>query len=103
MLSEAQRKQRATIGAYELHAQGKTTTVAARAASLGRFLDAQPTDIPEAERERRAASARKPFYARMAFASSKARSRAGKKIAAAPTPAAIEEVRSASSATSATS
>jgi hypothetical protein len=48
----------------------------ARAAFDARFYAGIPEDLPAAERDRRAASARKAYFARLALASVKARRRA---------------------------
>ncbi len=55
-MSPSDRSLRARIGAYSLHAQGKTTTTAARKAFLGKFdVEVDPDGVlPENERLRRA-------------------------------------------------
>jgi hypothetical protein len=68
---------RGRIGAYSLHARSdpRETTRNARATFLATFLDAVDPDLrlPEEERLRRAESARKAHFARMALASARAR------------------------------
>lgn len=70
---------RGRIGAYALHAHHdpRQTTAKARATFLARFLDEVDPDgtLPEAERLRRAASARKAYFARLALKSARARAR----------------------------
>lgn len=69
------RSARARLGALALHAQGKTTTEAARAAFKSKFLsEVDPSGIlSEAERERRAQFAQKAHYVRLALRSAEAR------------------------------
>jgi hypothetical protein len=72
---------RGRIGAYVQHSRHdpRETTRAARSAFLARFecqVDPQGL-LPEPERRRRAESARKAHFARMAFLSARARRRAG--------------------------
>lgn len=68
---------RGRIGAYRLHAthDPRETTAAARAAFLGRFLAEIDPDLPEPERLRRAASARKAYFAQLAYRSAVARAK----------------------------
>jgi len=76
-LTPEQRSLRARIGAFALHAQGGTSTRAGTAAFLSRFereVDPDGTLAPE-ERARRATLARKAYFARLALASSRARSK----------------------------
>ena len=79
MLTSQQRVLRARIAAHALHASHdpRQSTANARAAFLDRFLEeVDPNrELQEAERQRRAAHARSAYFARLAFASSKARSR----------------------------
>jgi hypothetical protein len=67
------------MGAYALHARydPRQTTAAARDAFLRRFLDeVDPGRIlPESERLRRAAAARKAYFTRLAYLSSRRRRR----------------------------
>lgn len=74
-LTPAERSLRGRIGAYRLHAlhDPKQTTAKARSAFLARFLDEQPTDLPEPERIRRATAARRSHMAALAYRSARAR------------------------------
>ena len=72
-MTPRQRKLRAQIGAYALHAMGKTSTTAARAAFLGKFaaqVDPDGTLSPE-ERAHRAEAAKKLYFARLRLKASK--------------------------------
>ena len=92
---------RGRIGAYALHAKRdpRETTAPARAAFLERFEREVDPDrvLPEAERLRRAESARKAHFARLALLSARARAKkAARKngnAAVDQTAAAGEEVR----------
>lgn len=91
---------RGRIGAYALHARRdpRETTMPARAAFLNKFEDQVDPDrvLPEAERLRRAESARKAHFARLALASARARAKKARKngnAAVDQTAAANEEVR----------
>lgn len=66
-----------------LHAAGKTSTEAGRAAFNQRFLDQVDPDglLPEDERQRRAGHARKAYYTALALKSSVARSKAKQLLA----------------------
>jgi hypothetical protein len=68
---------RGRIGAFSLHAAGKTTTVAARAAFMAKFEQQVDPDglLDPDERARRAAFARRKYFAQLALASAKARRR----------------------------
>lgn len=80
-LTPEQRSLRARAGAYALHAQGGTSTRAATAAFLSRFdreVDPAGT-LPPDERARRAKFARKAYFAKLALASSRARSHGNRK------------------------
>ena len=70
---------RARLAAHCLHAQRdpKQTTAKARRAFLDSFLEKVDPDrlLPVAERQRRAESARKAHFVRLALASAKARRR----------------------------
>jgi hypothetical protein len=88
MLTAGERKQRAKIGAYAMHAQGKTNTGPARAAGEQRFITLAAAEaaergeqISEQELRRRALALRKLFFARIAFQSIKARKANGKRLA----------------------
>jgi hypothetical protein len=76
-LTPAQRTLRARLGAFSLHAQGKTNTSAARAAYDRRWdREVDPDGVlPPEERARRAELARKAHYTRMALQSAKSRAR----------------------------
>ncbi len=78
-LSPAERSLRGRMGAYALHARydPRQTTAAARDAFLRRFLDEVDPDrvLPEPERLRRAAAARKAYFTRLAYLSSRRRRR----------------------------
>jgi hypothetical protein len=67
------------MGAYALHARydPRQTTRAARDAFLRRFVDEVDPDrvLPEAERLRRAAAARKAYFIRLAYLASRRRRR----------------------------
>ena len=71
---------RGRIGAYTLHAthDPRQTTQKAREAFLARFEREVDPDgvLPVEERRRRAAMARKAYFARLALASARARRRA---------------------------
>jgi hypothetical protein len=73
-LTPAERSLRGRMGAYVGHARydPRQTTAPARAAFLKRFLDEVDPDriLPEPERLRRAASARKAYFTRLAFLAS---------------------------------
>jgi hypothetical protein len=77
LLSPTERRIRARLGAFALHAQRDPheTTAAGRAAFLQKFLDeVDPNrELPETERLRRAESARKAYMAKLALASARAR------------------------------
>lgn len=75
MLTPTERSLRARIAAHELHAAGKTNTEPGRVAFLARFEREVDPDgvLPEPERHRRAAHARKAYFARLSLASAKAR------------------------------
>jgi hypothetical protein len=74
-MTPAERRLRGQIGAHVLHATGKTTTTAARAAFNARFYEGIPGDLPQAERDRRAAHARAAHFKRLALASARKRAR----------------------------
>ena len=76
-LTPEQHTLRGRMGAYKKWAQNDPVegTAAARAAMDAKFYEGIPDDLPEAERERRAASARKAYFTRLAFLSAKARSK----------------------------
>ena len=76
-LTPAERSLRGRMGAYVVHARydPRQTTAPARAAFLKRFLDEVDPDrvLPEPERLRRAAAARKAYFTRLAFLASRRR------------------------------
>lgn len=76
-LTPAERTLRARMGAYVMHARydPRQTTAPARAAFMKRFVDEVDPDrvLPEPERLRRAASARKAYFTRLAFLASRRR------------------------------
>lgn len=74
-MTPSERSLRGRIGAYALHASGGTNTGPARAAFEARWYDGIPEDLPQAERDRRARAARSLYFARLALASAKARTR----------------------------
>ena len=77
MLTPQERTLRAKIGAFSLHAEGKTNTLPARTAFLSRFetqVDPQNT-LPIAERQRRAECARHAYFLKLALKSAQARRR----------------------------
>ena len=76
-MTPAERALRARMAAYSLHAKrdARQTTAPARAAFLDRFdrmVDPEGT-LPEAERQRRAAAARKAYFTGLALRSAQAR------------------------------
>jgi len=72
-LTPDERSLRARIGAYAQHARHdpRETTRKARAAFLAGFLNAQPADLPETERLRRAEAALRAHMARLAYRSAR--------------------------------
>ena len=80
MLSPEQRKARARIAGLTCHARGRTNTVPATAAAEARFARevleeaaAAGESLTDADIARRAAAKRKLFFARLSYASAKAR------------------------------
>ncbi len=76
-MTPEERTLRARMAAYTLHAKrdARETTAAARAAFLDRFdrmVDPEGT-LPAAERQRRAAAARKAYFTGLALRSAQAR------------------------------
>lgn len=69
---------RARLGGLTTSALGHTDTGPARRAFLDRFYAGVPEDLPAAERDRRAAAARRLHFARLALKSSRARSKKGR-------------------------
>ena len=74
-MTPQQRALAARLGAFRLHAAGKTNTQPARAAFEARFYVGIPEDLPAAERDRRAGFARQAHFTELALKSSMARSR----------------------------
>lgn len=74
-MNEQQRKLRARMGGLATRASGNLNTSAGRAAFDARFYRGIPEDLPVAERDARATAARKLHFARLALASSRARSK----------------------------
>jgi hypothetical protein len=76
-LTPGERRLRARIGAYAMHARNdaRETTANGRAAFLARFERLADPDerLPPAERKRRAEQLRSAYFARLALASAKAR------------------------------
>ena len=81
-MNASERTLRGRLGAYSLHAMydPRETTKAARAAFLIRFfVDVDPEGLlPPEERQRRAESARKAYFTRLALRSAQARARSRK-------------------------
>lgn len=76
-LTPEQARLRARMGGLALVVSGKTNTAPAREKFNARFYEGIPEDLPEAERDRRAAAARKLYFTGLAMKS--ARARAAKK------------------------
>jgi hypothetical protein len=78
-LTPSERSQRARLAAHVLHSRydSKELTRAARDKFEQRFLDEVDPDreLPEKERLRRARSARKAYFTRLAYKSAQARRR----------------------------
>ena len=74
-MTPAERTLRGKIGAYSLHAQGRTNTGPARTAFLAKFeLEVDPEGIlAETERQKRAECARKAYFARLGLKSAMTR------------------------------
>lgn len=74
-MNPGERTLRARLAAHSLHAQGGTNTEPARKAFEQRFYDEvdPDRDLPEAEREKRAAHARSAYFTRLALKSAQAR------------------------------
>ena len=74
-VSSSERSLRGKIGAYSLHAQGKTNTVPARAAFLDRFEREVDPDglLPPEVRAKRAKAAKSAYFSGLALKSAKAR------------------------------
>ena len=78
-MTASERSLRSRIGAYALHAaqDPRQTTAKARAAFLARFEAAVDPEgiLPPEERQRRALSARRAYFARLALKSARVRRR----------------------------
>ena len=74
-MTPEQRALRSRLGGLTTAARGHVNTAPARAAFAERFYAGIPADLPQAERDRRAASARRLYMAQLAFRSSRARSK----------------------------
>ncbi len=78
-LTPAERSLRGRMGAYVVHARydRRAITAPAREAFLKRFLDEVDPNrvLPEPERLRRAAAARKVYFTRLAFLASRRRTK----------------------------
>jgi hypothetical protein len=99
-MTAAQRVLRARMGGLATSAAGHVTTAPARSAFLGKFYADIPADLPERERDRRAAAARRLHFTRLALRSSISRSRHRKAGPAVGTPgpaASMEGTRDAAS------
>ena len=77
-LSPTELSLRARLGAHAQHAAGKTNTGPARRAFDQRFYDQVDPDrqLPPAERERRAAHARKAYFTQLSLKAATARRKA---------------------------
>lgn len=79
--SPSERALLSRLAAHAMHARhdSRETSAPGRAAFMRRFEDQVDPDrvLPEAERLRRAAHARKAYFGRLALASAKARRRGG--------------------------
>jgi hypothetical protein len=73
-MTPEQRSLRSRLGGLTTAARGHVNTGPARAAFAERFYQGIPTDLPQPERDRRAAAARRLYMAQLAFRSSRARS-----------------------------
>ena len=79
-MTPAERTLRSRLGAYTLHALGKTNTGPARKAFMSRFEQEVDPDgiLPEPERQRRAVCAKKAYYARLGLKSAQTRKKKSK-------------------------
>jgi hypothetical protein len=75
LLTPQERTLRARIAAFSLHAQGGTNTLPARQRFFSRFdREVDPEGVlPEGERQKRAAFARKAYYSKLALRSAQSR------------------------------
>lgn len=76
-MTPAELSLRGKIGAAMLHAthDPRETTAKARATFLAKFLDQVDPELPDAERVRRAEFLRRAYFARLALASARSRSK----------------------------
>ncbi len=88
MLSANERRLRARIAAFSMHAQGRTNTSPGRDAFLQRFVDQVDPEhrLPDEVRRQRAQQARKAYFAQLALKSSRARAADRVKKMTAPAP-----------------
>ena len=80
-LSPAERRLRARLAAYSMHAAGKTNTRAATAASEARWARQVDPDgvLSPDEREKRIRAAKKAHFTKLAYLSARARRERGAK------------------------
>lgn len=78
-LTPSERIMRARLAAHALHSRYDSSELVkpAKAAFDARFYEGIPDDLPQAERDRRAAHARKRYFTTLALKSAKARRKAG--------------------------
>ena len=74
-MTPTERSIRGRIGAYSMHAQGRTNTGPARRAFMARFEQEVDPDnvLSEPQRQRRAECARKAYFARLGLKSAQTR------------------------------
>lgn len=94
-MTPEQRILRARLGGLTTSALGHVNTEPARRAFDARFYAGVPEDLPAAERDRRAAAARRLHFARLALRSSQARVRKRKPTTVLETVGGGQEVRRA--------
>ena len=68
-MTPAQRALRSRLGGLTTAARGHVNTAPARAAFAARFYAGIPDDLPPGERDRRAAAAKRLYFARLAYKS----------------------------------
>lgn len=76
-MTPEQRSLRSRLGGLTTAARGHVNTAAAREAFAERFYAGIPDDLPQAERDRQAAAARRLHFTRLAYRSSLSRSKKG--------------------------
>ena len=69
-ITPAQRSLRARLGGLSTAARGHVNTAPARARFAERFYQGIPDDLAPSERDRRAAAARRLYFAQLAYRSS---------------------------------